>query len=39
MINESGLEINKEEHVFLRKKPFILGKEVLDLPHILFQRG
>ena len=25
MFNESGLEINKEEHVFLRKKPCILG--------------
>ena len=39
MINESGLEINKEEHVFLRKKPCILGKEVLDFRHILFKEG
>jgi hypothetical protein len=38
MINENGSELNKIEYVFLRTKPCILGKEVLDFPHILFQR-
>jgi len=30
MINENGSEMNKIEYVFLRTKPCILGKEVLD---------
>jgi len=36
MINENGSEINRVEYVFFRTKPCILGKEVLDLLHILF---